>query len=254
MILRRDLQKPLTHIARFVGQLDPQRLSDPITLQRPDHHQNDEIDIVLEGFRTLQSGIDQHIANLDRLVAERTVKLEQAMAEIHVLSITDPLTHCFNRRLFNERIVQEFERAKRYERPLSLIFCDIDHFKNINDTFGHAAGDEILIQVADCYRDGLRADIDWVARYGGEEFVIVLPETELESARATAERRRAAIAARGFTSAGQTLRVTSSFGVSQLQADESVEAFLNRADRAVYQAKAQGRDCVVCDHGTPADA
>ena len=255
MILRRDLQQPLTHIARFVGQLDPHRLSDPITLHRPDHHQqqHDEIDIVLEGFRTLQNGIDQHIANLDRLVAERTVKLEQAMAEIHVLSITDPLTHCFNRRLFNERIAQEFERAKRYDRPLSLIFCDIDHFKHINDTFGHTTGDDILSQVAGCYRDGLRADIDWVARYGGEEFVIVLPETELESARATAERRRAAIAARAFTNAEQTLCVTSSFGVAQLQADESVEVFLNRADRAVYRAKAQGRDCVVCDLGTSDD-
>jgi diguanylate cyclase (GGDEF)-like protein len=110
-----------------------------------------------------------------------------------------------------------------------------------------------LGQIAGCYRDGLRADIDWVARYGGEEFVIVLPETELESARATAERRRAAIAARAFTHAGQTLHVTSSFGAAQLKADESVEVFLNRADRAVYRAKAQGRDCVVCDLDTSAE-
>ena len=256
-LLRRDLQQPLRYIADFVTALQPERLTAPLRVERPAQHRRDEIDLVVEGFKTLQEGISDHIVNLDRLVAERTAQLESALESIQQLSIVDPLTGCFNRRLFNERLPREIERAVRYGRPLSVIFSDIDYFKRINDRFGHLSGDEVLRKVALIYLEDLRVGVDWVARYGGEEFVIVLPETQLASAQATAERLRRDIEAATVICEqceSRTIRLTASFGVVQHQPGETPQALLERADTLLYQAKAAGRNCVlpkVCEM-TPA--
>ncbi|WP_341649298.1 hypothetical protein [Thauera humireducens] len=114
--LRRELG-PLRHIAEFVKTLSPERLTTPLTVDRGPRHQRDEIDLVVEGFEILQRGIDSHIRNLDHQVAARTHDLEAALASIRTLSTTDTLTGCFNRRLFDERIADEVERADRYGRP-----------------------------------------------------------------------------------------------------------------------------------------
>ncbi|WP_226408664.1 GGDEF domain-containing protein [Dechloromonas denitrificans] len=240
--LKRELADPLRHIARFVATLTPDRLTTPLKLERPDGHVRDEIDLVVDGFKVLQDGVNGYIANLDELVAQRTQELETAMLSIQHLSSVDSLTGCFNRRLFNERIVQELERAERYERPLSVAFCDIDHFKQVNDLHGHWAGDQVLKAVAGIFQRLLRSDVDWVARYGGEEFVIVLAETGLNEAVSTAERLRLAIEQEVVFCNDKALNITASFGVAQYSEGDSVQVLLQKADSLLYVAKQAGRN------------
>lgn len=240
-LLKRDLERPLRRVAQFASELTPNRLTIPLELERSHGHGRDEIDLVVDGFSVLQSGINSHIANLDEQVAQRTAELESALSAIRRLSTIDPLTGCFNRRLFNERIQDELDRAGRYQRPLSVIFCDIDYFKKINDTCGHLVGDQVLQETAECFRRELRAHVDWVARYGGEEFVIVLPETSLSAAVATAERLRLALT-QSMRMVVPALTVTASFGVTQQVPGESAHGLLQRADNLLYEAKAAGRN------------
>lgn len=240
--LKRELEHPLRHIAHFVSALTPDRLMTPLRLERPPGHQRDEIDLVVEGFQVLQDGVSGYISNLDELVARRTQELEMAMASIQRLSTIDSLTGCFNRRLFNERIAQELDRAERYRHPVSLIFCDIDHFKGINDSFGHLVGDQVLQAIAKVFERDLRAEVDWVARYGGEEFVIVLPETGLARAITTAERLRLAIEGGELVEDNPELRVTASFGVAEHRPGETAQVLIQEADTLLYKAKQAGRN------------
>jgi two-component system, cell cycle response regulator len=183
----------------------------------------------------------------------RILKLEQSLRaanrRIHLLSITDALTATCNRRYLMEKLPQELERARRYGRPLSVVLCDVDHFKNINDTHGHQAGDEVLKQFAKLLMGSTRGSIDWVSRYGGEEFLVVLPETSAPDAIAFADKTRRAIEAHPFEIAGATLRVTSSFGVAgidsvQTQGDVSVDTLIASADQFLYRSKEMGRNRV----------
>lgn len=242
--LKRELEYPLRHIARFVSALTPDRLTTPLQLERPAGHQRDEIDLVVEGFQVLQDGVSGYISNLDELVARRTQELEMALASIQSLSTIDSLTGCFNRGLFNERLAEELGRAERYQRPLSLIFCDIDHFKQINDTYGHLVGDSVLQGIAIGFTRHLRAEVDWVARYGGEEFVIILPETGLAEAITTAERLRRAIEEDRLLAGNASFRVTASFGVAQHQPGQTAQALIQAADTLLYKAKQAGRNRV----------
>lgn len=240
-LLKRELERPLRQLSQFASELTPDRLTVPLELERSTRHVRDEIDLVVDAFTVLQSGINHHIANLDEQVTRRTAELESALASIRRLSTIDPLTGCFNRRLFNERIQEELDRAVRYQRSLSLIFCDIDHFKQINDSCGHLVGDQVLQKAAECFRRELRGHIDWIARYGGEEFVIVLPETTLSAAVATAERLRLAMT-QSIVVLLPNLAVTASFGVTQHVPGETVQSLLHRADSLLYEAKAAGRN------------
>ena len=148
--------------------------------------------------------------------------------------------------LFNERFPAELARAQRYDRPLSIVFCDLDEFKSINDNHGHLVGDRVLTAFGTCLRNELRVEIDWVTRYGGEEFLVVLPETPLAGALEIAERLREAVAERVGVALddGGLLRITASFGVAQQQAEENLEALLQRADQWLYAAKNGGRNQV----------
>jgi diguanylate cyclase (GGDEF)-like protein len=183
----------------------------------------------------------------------RILKLEQSLraanGRIHLLSITDALTTTYNRRCLMERLPQEIERARRYGRPLSVVLCDVDHFKNVNDAHGHLAGDEVLRGFAKLLMDSTRADIDWVARYGGEEFVIVLPETSVANAISFAEKMRISIETHLFAITGGTLRVSSSFGVAgyeslQVHDEASVDCLIASADGCLYRSKELGRNRV----------
>ena len=243
-MLRRDLQQPLQQIARFASELKPQEISRPLVLDRARSDHLDEIDLVTQGFRQLQGELQSHIANLDGLVAERTQQLEKLIGEVHRLSITDALTGCFNRRVIEERLPSEIERARRYGRPLSVIFADIDHFKVINDTHGHPAGDAVLRDFGTLLLGQLRNQVDWVARYGGEEFLIVLPESDLVHARQAAERLREYVASQPAVWEGLVIPRTASFGVAQCGPDEGVADLLARADAMLYHAKNEGRDRV----------
>ena len=242
VVLRHELALPLRQVAEYVTALTPQSLSTPLTLARPAGHARDEIDLVVDGFRVLQAEINGHIHNLDQLVVQRTHDLQSALGSIQRLSLIDPLTQCLNRRAFDTQIEQEIERAQRYGRPLSLAFGDIDHFKRINDTEGHLVGDQVLRAAAQCLRDGLRTDIDWIARFGGEEFVILMPETDLAGGLASAERLRSALSEATLLPDMPAFRVTISFGVVEYVAGEPVQGMLLRADKLLYQAKHSGRN------------
>lgn len=244
-VLRREVERPLRDMADFAGRLAPSSLTAPLQLSRPARPHHDEIDLVARGFATLQAAISRHIDTLDQQVEERTRQLDAALSDIRELSIRDGLTGCYNRALLSERLPSELERAQRYQRPLAVVFCDADHFKPVNDRFGHLAGDEVLRAIAQRLGSQLRQDIDWVVRFGGEEFVIVLPETGLAAALVTAERLRAAISTSVILADGRTVRITASLGVAAFQGGEDVESLLNRADTQLYLAKQGGRNRVM---------
>jgi diguanylate cyclase (GGDEF)-like protein len=185
-----------------------------------------------------------HLASTAAVCLENAVNRER----LRLAGLTDSLTGLYNRRHLQHRLAQEVTRAQRYGQALSCLFVDADHFKRINDHHGHAAGDQVLVALAQRLRARLRAS-DLPTRYGGEEFAVLLPETDLSNALLLAEQIRAAVASTEVTvaSAG-TIRVTVSIGVAELdpgeQQRDAGEAMLRTADRAVYQAKADGRNCV----------
>ena len=181
---------------------------------------------------------------LEARVAERTRALEEANAKLEHLATVDVLTSAWNRRHFMERAAAEVARAWRHGRPLSVLLFDLDHFKLINDTYGHAAGDEALRTVVARTRDALRTS-DHIGRFGGEEFAVLLPETDGAAAAVVAERVRNAIAATPIAFDQHRLPVTASIGVATWQDSEaSIEHALRRADAALYDAKLAGRDRV----------
>jgi len=178
------------------------------------------------------------------------LSLEKANKEIKLLSRTDSLTGCYNRGHLNELLPREINRAVRYKHPMALAMCDIDHFKKVNDTYGHQCGDEVLKIFVQSITDLIRADTDWLARYGGEEFLLVLPETRLENAYGLAERLRKHIAQKILETAEDKVSITASFGVTGFDASTSAnnitaETLINTADKYLYEAKKQGRNKVV---------
>jgi two-component system, cell cycle response regulator len=166
---------------------------------------------------------------------------------LHEMSTLDGLTRQLNHRAIYERLTGEMERARRYRTPLSVVLCDLDDFKEVNDTHGHLAGDMVLREAAAMLRGCLRAT-DVLGRYGGEEFLGVLPQIDLEAARLAAERLRRGLEGHAVRlSSGATVRVTASFGVAtwdELAAPASVDLLVSLADRRLYDAKAAGRNCV----------
>ncbi len=218
----------------------------------------DSKDDIISG---LESGADDYLtkpADRAELIARlknglRILDLEKSLKEaneeIRTLSITDSLTGIYNRGYLNERLPQEMKRSIRYRRSLSLILCDIDHFKSVNDNFGHVAGDTILKGFVDCITASIRDQIDWAARYGGEEFLLVLPETDFLGARHLAERLRVVISDKCYTVDEKEVRITASFGVSgfspeMLIKNLSVDDMLNHVDKYLYKAKNGGRNRV----------
>jgi diguanylate cyclase (GGDEF)-like protein len=164
------------------------------------------------------------------------------------LSITDALTGAFNRRYLMDQLPRELERCRRYGNPLSVLMCDIDHFKQVNDVRGHAAGDDVLQQFASRIQRSIRANSDWLARLGGEEFLIVLPETGYEGAILAAEKIRAIMAGTPFMTRAGDVEVTSSFGAAATEAQGpdmslKVETLIRTADECLYSSKQAGRNC-----------
>lgn len=184
-----------------------------------------------------------------RRIAELESVLRITMAENRKLSATDELTRVASRRFFGKQFPREVERAVRYGRALSLILCDIDHFKKINETVGHPGGDEILRHFAVRLHKLLRRGIDWVARIGGEEFAIVLPETPYEAALDVARKLRSGVSETAYKAAGRSIRVTASLGLcsaDRAPAGERrlAERILKIADAALYRSKHDGRNRV----------
>ncbi|MEM9862772.1 MAG: diguanylate cyclase [Myxococcota bacterium] len=196
-------------------------------------------------LRRLTESQRETLATLESEI-ERRKELED---ELRRLATTDELCGVANRRELMRMGEQEIQRCVRYDRPLSVVCFDIDHFKQVNDVHGHTAGDIVLRQVAQTVSAGIRA-VDVVARTGGEEFVILLPETDVGGASRCAEHARARIEETSCLapSSSRALSVSASFGVAALAAGEDLSSLLNRADTALYRAKRSGRNRVcVCD-------
>ncbi len=186
------------------------------------------------------------IKRLQESLKEREKELLEVNEQLLLMSQTDALTGLHNRRHLNERIDEMFSHAKRLNEPFSLVMCDLDKFKSVNDTYGHQAGDEVLKQLAAILTDEAR-EIDRVGRYGGEEFMLLLPGTAVEAAVTFAERVRKRIEGHTFSFPDGTLTRTSSFGVAgwpNPRIDEC-DALVRMADDALYVAKETGRNRVV---------
>lgn len=184
-----------------------------------------------------------------RRIASLSAALQLALTDNRILSTIDELTRCGSRRFFEHEFPREVERAVRLRRPLSLVMCDIDHFKAVNDTYGHEVGDEVLRELAGRLADGLRLGEDWVARIGGEEFAVVLPEVAGNEALQIAQRLCERVRASPHETAAGPLRVTGSFGVTAFEPlrgpqRTSVHALVKAADAALYDSKRAGRDRV----------
>jgi diguanylate cyclase (GGDEF)-like protein/PAS domain S-box-containing protein len=178
------------------------------------------------------------------------ISAEKALeAQLRELATRDYLTHAHNRRHFMDVALAEVDRARRHGEPLSLCMVDCDHFKAVNDRYGHAVGDRVLRMLADTARRVLRSS-DVLGRFGGEEFVLLLPHTPLQGGVEVCERIRAALEGVGIPlETRETLRLTISAGVAELGDKDDLDGLLRRADAAMYAAKGHGRDCVVADEG-----
>jgi two-component system chemotaxis response regulator CheY len=203
---------------------------------------------IIEG---LEAGADDFLTkpfNQEELkyrtrIGERILNLERRIKE---LANTDPLTGMLNRRAFMERMAQEMSRARREAKPLSLVLTDIDHFKRVNDTYGHQAGDRVLLRLARAVSDAVRTE-DVVARYGGEEFVVILRNIDVAGAVILAERLRQLVEQLEVEHEGRRLRVTASFGCACLDCcvERTGQTLIATADMRLFEAKRAGRNRVV---------
>lgn len=184
--------------------------------------------------------LEERNAALNRLVEERTEQLNAALSHHREMAVTDPLTGLYNRRMLDEQLCIEIERAQRYQSSFAVLMLDIDHFKNINDRFGHQQGDRFLVRFAELLRARLRKS-DLVGRWGGEEFLVIGHGSALADALTLAEDIRASTAAADF-GLGEVRTV--SIGVAEFVAGDRIESLIERADQGLYLAKDGGRNRV----------
>jgi len=178
-------------------------------------------------------------------------RLHEAMTELEALSRTDVLTSISNRRAMLQHLEKEVARAKRTGRPFAVVFCDLDHFKEVNDAHGHQCGDAVLAAAARRIKSGLR-ESDMVARWGGEEFCILLAETEAAGAWTLVNRIKQALSEEDFSCReGERLSITATFGIALHESGSGIEDTLRQADAALYFGKSRGRNCVVMYPGGP---
>lgn len=186
---------------------------------------------------------------LSRQLKEKIEALKSSNEKIRKLSITDPLTGCYNRNYLTGHLEKELKRTQRYGSPLSLVIADIDFFKKVNDTWGHGAGDQVLVAFVDMIQQTIRNNLDWVVRFGGEEFLIVLPETNLNDALDFTERIRKTVSSQPITCEENAIAITASFGVTSVDPGDFQETLptdrlIDMADKCLYQAKENGRNRV----------
>ncbi|MBL8259681.1 MAG: diguanylate cyclase [Candidatus Competibacteraceae bacterium] len=189
----------------------------------------------------IRVGADTEMTAVLRDISERARLIE----ELSRAATQDALTGLYNRRFTTGILSKELERCRRFKRVLGIAMIDLDNFKQVNDTFGHACGDSVLKMVSEMLVKNIR-EIDTACRWGGEEFIVILPETNLETTATWAERARKIIAATAVEAeADQAVKVTASFGViATFGQDETVEALMQKVDKALYRAKESGKNCV----------
>lgn len=204
-------------------------------------HNRSEVGYLTQVFNHMVAKLRQNREELATVNAE----LQKKNEALHLLSITDPLTGLFNRKNLMETLAAEVIRSLRHKHTFALLIIDIDHFKRINDTFGHQKGDDVLRSLADVFRKSIR-ECDYVARYGGEEFIVLLPETSRQGAIEAAERIRINAGKESAALADGSIRVTVSIGISLFPDNgEDVRTVIQQADKALYAAKDSGRNRTV---------
>ncbi len=239
------LSRPIEQLARSARQVQNNQPGAQFPLEHPVleiAQLGQSIDAMTQSLLGKERELQEANASLEATVAQRTAALMQANAELLSLATHDGLTGVYNRRRFDEKLTEYTLLFRRTGRPFALLLIDADHFKRINDTHGHAVGDEVLQQLAQLIQSSLRTT-DFVARYGGEEFAVLLPEiAKPDTPEVVAEKIRAAVAEADFSVAGD---VTVSIGVGLADpADNNHSALIKRADQQLYQAKAAGRNQV----------
>jgi diguanylate cyclase (GGDEF)-like protein len=221
----------------------------PITFRSPHNDEIGELTRAAIRFRDANAEIHDLLRryqalneSLESKIAERTRALENSNRELERLANTDRLTGVYNRRALSDALDHELARCRRYDRPCSMLFLDVDHFKRINDRYGHEVGDRILVAIACEVSKVLRVN-DMFGRWGGEEFLVLNPETGGEGMEYFAERIRRHVAGIDFAPVGH---VTLSIGIAQFSCGDTVSTLVERADKALYRAKAEGRNrCVL---------
>ena len=205
--------------------------------------------LLYEKTRHSEAALIKAREELEIRVQERTADLQEANKKLTELSITDDLTGLFNRRYFIKALESEYVRSVRYRRSLSVLLLDLDNFKDVNDVCGHSCGDDVLKMVGSMIREMLRSS-DILARYGGDEIVILLPEANKNMAAETAEKLRAQVEQRLFAWKDQSFKVTCSIGIASVPEDKVTDwgGLLDKADRALYMGKAEGRNIVIAFH------
>ena len=209
------------------------------------------VDTIRTHMQEFRSAEEQRLQQAEQQVAELTEKLESVQGESEQLrqklqdernqAMVDPLTGIPNRLAYNERLKQEVARWQRYGSALTMAIWDVDKFKTVNDTYGHQAGDKVLTVIGKLLYKQCR-ETDFVARFGGEEFVLLMPETDAESAMTATEHLRKAVAATEFHFRGQRVPITISCGISEFRQGDDPEQVFERADKALYEAKDGGRN------------
>jgi diguanylate cyclase (GGDEF)-like protein len=198
-------------------------------------------DIVFKPVR-----FEELLLRLKRVLKERKLTKERVvmLEELNKLAITDGLTQLFNARYFYDQLELEVDRFNRYNRSLSLLLLDLDHFKLYNDTHGHLEGDKVLVRIGQVILSCLRK-MDTAYRYGGEEFTVVLPETSCSEAEVVADRIRTSMENENFSpNNGGDVTITISIGVTEYLKGERISSFVERADKAMYMSKSKGRNTV----------
>ena len=211
-------------------------------------YSGDAADVLAYLVNTTISEIRVMVAESHRSAEEEKLRLEQLVEkrteELKILASTDALTGTMNRHQFFKLIEEESARSSRYRHPLSIAMLDLDHFKEINDNYGHTVGDDALRLTAEAIRNMLRQQ-DSICRYGGEEFVVLMPETDANKGFEVLERVRSMVSGIELNAGGKKVPLSISIGVTPLHPDETVEHAVQRADAAMYQAKAAGRNRVI---------
>lgn len=244
--------KHLRKLTKAVSQYDPKENN--FSLKRT--HRVDEVGVIHNAIIDMVDKINSHTKVLDDLnysleekIVERTQELQKVNEELEKLSITDPLTKVSNRRHFENYVGEIWNLSVRTNINISLVMCDIDHFKAVNDTYGHLVGDEVLKNVAKTIQKSLRRSTDLVARYGGEEFVVVLCDTDLAAVKELCMEIAENLKHRNNFKIGEKIiePFTMSFGISSMRStkEHSYTDLLQVADEALYKAKANGRNQIV---------
>ena len=248
-LLARHVSRDLRTLAHAAQQLPTEGSDHPIPLL----DSNREVQQLSQALAHTTERLLRAHHTMKQQVEERTLALRNANTELERLARTDPLTGLLNRRGFEYQVTPLVSLARRSERPLSVVTLDIDHFKQVNDTYGHDVGDQVLQLVAELLQERLR-ESDILARFGGEEFVVLLPDTALATAQTMTEQVLQFIAETPFAKVGH---ITLSAGVSHLHADDysdTITDMLQRSDAALYAAKHSGRNRVVVSAVSPTTA